>query len=332
MQTPKNTRRKQPHENSTELDNRSTEPLDRGGRLHLDRPIAETQDIVRDQYLNDDGEPVSTEQAVSEYFYKRSGERESINSDNRVQRGLRWRDRKNYAYGCELDRQLSDKYDTISTSLISLRVHREATGRVELLHELRQAFDTMLDDKLRYALDSSVESWQFVAVFAGTDQYATPHVHLYIIAEGSVSIKTFRPSVERWIQECEYAPSSGQGNHPGAGTVRIMTGSDTIPRTDDGVSAGMLYCLTQLAHLPRCGSIKQDDALWGSTVRAWSEGSHFRSSQYQVWDNNDANKQTADGSSFSLRQQCNQEPSFRFEEYADSLDSDFTLSRYDFSH
>lgn len=315
-----------PKQNSIE-----TEPLDNEtGRLEFSKPIALDSSILHPNYIDGDGEPLSTEEAVSQYFYKRKGERESIKSNNTVERGLQWRDEKNYAWSLDLDRQLADKYDNLSTVLISLRVQRDVKSRVTLLDELRRAFDDMLRNKLEYALDTSVESWEWVAIFAGTEQYATPHVHLYLLIDGDVGIGLFRPAVERFARKCEYAPSNCRGNRVTDGTVRIMgvESDDAIPRRSrDGVSAGMLYVSQQLAHLPDYKNLERDEAIWGSAVRAWNGGCHFRSSEYDVWDDGKTESGRFD---FSIKQQCKSKVDFTFKDYASEICGDkFDISRYD---
>ena len=73
---------------------------------------------------------------------------------------------------------------------------------------------------------------------------------------------------------------------PAGGAIRIRgtPATDTIPRTDDGESAGATYVLSQLAHLPAVDEMDYDERLWASTVRGWDGGNHFRKSSYVVWD------------------------------------------------
>lgn len=323
----------------TDLDYESSiEPLEKVGRsLGLSEAISTDSSIVHTNYLDEDEEPLSGEQAVSQYFYKRTGERESIAADtvgkggSTIVRGLQWRDKKNYCLSLDLDRQLADEYSNLTTVLISLRVQRGVYSRVTLLQELREAFDDMLRNKLEYALDTTVDSWEWVAVFAGTDKYATPHVHLYIIADGDVGIDTFRPSVKRFARECEYAPSDGRGNQPDDGSVRIMgRDDDTIPRRDDGVSAGMAYVSQQLAHLPDVEELDRGAAVWGSTVRAWTGGNHFRKSGYNVWDEDETESGRFD---FSMKPQCKSKVSdYSFKQYADeTCGNNFHITRFNIS-
>jgi hypothetical protein len=125
-----------------------------------------------------------------------------------------------------------------------------------------------------------------MCVLAGTRQYATPHAHIFIWTESDVSRDALVPVVERFVESCEYAPSSGRGNLTAGGAIRIRGTDETdiIPRTDDGGSRGATYILVQLAHLPPIEEMEDDERLWASTVRGWDGGNHFRKSSYTVWD------------------------------------------------
>ncbi|WP_380674600.1 hypothetical protein [Salinigranum sp. GCM10025319] len=184
-----------------------------------------------------------------------------------------------------MDRQLLEEYDNPTTILLSLRVERTVTNRVTLLDELASAINPTLD-ALKYRLSKHSSRYEWMCVLAGTRQYATPHVHIYVWAEGDVPRRALVPVVERFTERCEYAPSSGRGNLTNRGTVRVMGTPDTEPieRTGDGGSAGAVYTLTQLAHLKPVEEMEHDELLWGSTVRAWESGQHFRKSNFVVWE------------------------------------------------
>jgi len=259
------------------------EPLDEEADfLALQEPLALDSKVCHPEYI-EEGEPLTAEEAVERYVEERHGENTSAKRHG-FERGRQWLDRRNYAKGQEMDRQLLAEYENPTTILFSLRVERAVPNRVSLLEELSSALEPTLDS-LRYQMNKHTERWQWFAVLAGTRQFATPHVHIYVWAESDVPREACKPVVNRFVESCEFAPSSMRGNPPEGGTVRIRgtEGTDTIPRTDDGGSAGATYTLTQLAHVPAVDEMDFDALLWASTVRAWDEGNHFRKSSYDVW-------------------------------------------------
>jgi|AntDeeMinimDraft_4_1070355.scaffolds.fasta_scaffold01038_4 hypothetical protein len=63
--------------------------------------------------------------------------------------------------------------------------------------------------------------------------------------------EAFQPIVQWFVESCEYAPADGRGNPAECGTVCIrgMEQTDTVPRTEDGGSAGAIYALVQIPRL-----------------------------------------------------------------------------------
>jgi hypothetical protein len=297
--------------------NKRIEPLEQdSSSLWLDEPIASNSSIVHDNYL-DEGRVLTATEAIDKYYYKRVGERESVESDNRITDSMHQRDRHNYGKWLEIDRQLSEVYKNPSTALLSLRVSRDVQGRVSLIEELYRAFDNMLSSLRRWI---EVEDFEWVAVFAGTKKFASPHVHLYIISDGDLNPSIFERAVKKFASICQYSPSNCKGNHPEDGAVRIMgNGSDSIPRrNEDHVSAGMLYTLTQLPHIRKVENMTQAELLHSSTVRAWESGHHFRQSRYSL---DEGEEEAANVTDSKLRTQGNQQPNyFSFTDYTSSFE------------
>lgn len=309
----------------SEESNKRIEPLeqDSSSSLWLDEPIASNASKVHDNYL-DEGSIMTQRDATSRYFYKRKGDKIYTNSDNGKNKDMQWVDKKNYCWMMDLDKELADKYRNLSTALVSLRVQRGAKGRVTLLDELHKSFNDAFRNKLKYALDSSVESWEWVLVYAGTELYSSPHLHLYILADGDLSLDLFRPAVKRFARNCKYSPSNCRGNRVDDGAVSIMgNGSDSIPRRDDGVSAGMAYVAQQLAHLPAYENLDQAEAMWGATVRAWTGGTRFRRSRYDLW--GDEHGYESSRFDFSVSPQCKSKVNFNLHDKGESSSS-FDLS------
>lgn len=268
-----------------------TEPLDSSDDfLALQEPIALDRETCHSAYV-EDGKPLSAGEAVERYVEERRGENTSAKRHG-FERGRQWHDRRNYARGKEMDRQLLEAYENPTTALLSLRVERSVESRITLLEGLSDALEPTLS-ALRYRLGKHTDSYQWMCVLAGTRQYATPHAHIFGWTEGDVPREALVPVVERFVESCEYAPSSGRGNLPAGGAIRIRgtEATDTIPRTDDGGSAGATYTLSQLAHLPAIDEMDYDERLWASTVRGWDGGNHFRKSSYKVWCNEEPESQ-----------------------------------------
>jgi hypothetical protein len=265
-----------------------SEPLDSDDDfLALQEPIALDREACHPEYI-EGGEPLLAGEAVERYVEERRGENTSAERHG-FERGRQWHDKRNYARGKEMDRQLLEAYENPTTALISLRVERSVESRITLLEGLSDALEPTLS-ALRYRLGKHTDSYQWMCVLAGTRQYATPHAHIFVWTEGDVSREALVPVVERFVESCEYAPSSGRGNLPAGGAIRIRgtEATDTIPRTDDGGSAGATYTLAQLAHLPAVDEMEYDERLWASTVRGWDGGNHFRKSSYDVWDDEES--------------------------------------------
>jgi hypothetical protein len=190
-----------------------------------------------------------------------------------------------------MDRQLLDAYDEPTTALLSLRVSPADRGRLTLLNGLHEAIEPTIE-QLRYRLQEapdaplSSEEWEYFAVIAGTEERATPHLHILVYCDGDVSRQRFAPTVEKFVAKCPFAPDDMRGNSPEGGAISLRGNvTDEIPRMDGepAESAGATYVLTQLPHLQNVDEMARDELLHSSTVDAW-EGDAFRKSQYTVWD------------------------------------------------
>lgn len=260
------------------------EPLDESADfLALQEPIALDAGDVHPEYLNDAGEPLTATEAVSRYIKERHGENTSAERHG-FHKTLHWRDRRNYAQGMCMDRQMLARDDP-TIAMLSLRVERSVEQRVTLLKELSEAMDSVRD-ALDYQLRTKRGiSFEWFAVFAGTRQYATPHIHIVVYLDEDVTRAPFEGVVNTFIESCEFAPSSGRGNSPegGAITLRGTAETDPIPITDSGNSAAAVYVLTQLAHLGEVDDMNHDKLLHAATIRATEGTHHFRKSSYTVW-------------------------------------------------
>jgi len=189
-----------------------------------------------------------------------------------------------------MDRQLLADYRFPSLVLLSLRVSPGRKSRLMLLERMKEGIDRAIG-QLRYRLQNAPgapfdsDEWQYLLVVAGTQEQATPHVHILVYCDGSVQQSWFEPVVEKFVEKCPDAPDSMRGNRPNEGAVEIRgLGHEDIPRMDDNPeeSAGMTYVLRQLPHFQPVDEMALDQLLHSSTVDAWKDHA-FRSSNYEVW-------------------------------------------------
>jgi len=277
---------------TTRADGCKPEPLDDSVedcyRLH--EPIADAPSIVGDYRYLEDGQPMTAFEAVGSYIKRRHGENVSAEKHG-FHKTRQWRRKRQYALGKEMDRQLLDAYENPTTVLLSLRVSPGDRGRLTLLNGLHEAIDATIE-QLRYRLQEvpdaplSSEEWEYFVVIAGTEERATPHLHILVYCDGDISRKRFAPVVEKFVAKCPFAPDDMRGNSPEGGAISLRgNGGDEIPRMDGepAESAGATYVLAQLPHLRDVDEMARDELLHASTVDAWN-GDAFRKSQYTVWD------------------------------------------------
>jgi hypothetical protein len=256
-----------------------TEPLDPNTDdiYSLQEPISNTADGIKDHYLTDDGNPVTAIEAKGRYWGKREGE--NTLADDGLTNNAHKRANRRFYLLSEGDRRMVSKWidDDLTTALISLRLSQsDCDRRVDQLREATDAFDKVIR-KLRYDLRDSAngpqldsEQFTYSYVYAGTDDYATVHIHLIVYVNERVSRDTFTGTVEKWVDKCEYAPSDGRGNRLDGGTVSVKH-RENIPLTDDGRTAGMKYVSKQIPHIAPLSDLhgELDTLLFYSTMDAY---------------------------------------------------------------
>lgn len=282
---------------TTRNDGCRPEPLDDGvpDCYGLREPIADDADTVdKDRYLTDDGDPMTHYEAVGSYIEQRHSEGTTAKRHGWT-KGRRFYAKQQYRRGMALDRQLLAEYENPTTVLLSLRMSPPDAGRLTMLTALKTAADATIT-QLRYRLQNApdapcdADEWQYVAVFAGTEERATPHLHIYVWVDADVSRERFEPVVHKYVEKCEFAPDDGTGNRPDEGAVRVRgNGDERVPRVDDGTlnptdceyagrnSQGAVYVLTQLPHLRAVDQMARDELLHSATIDAWG-GQAFRAS------------------------------------------------------
>lgn len=273
------------------------EPLDEATQdcYGLQQPIAATPDIVdKERYLTDSGDPMTHFQAVGSYIEQRHSEGTTATRHGWT-KGRQYYAKQQYRRGMAIDRQLLVQYQNPTTVLFSLRIEPAVVGRLTLLAALKTAADATIE-QLRYRLQGaadapfSADEWEYIAVFAGTERRATPHIHIYCWVDGDITRDRLTQVTEKFVDKCSFAPDDGTGNESSEGAVKIRgNGDDDVPRTDEGVlcptnceyegenSQGAVYVLTQLPHLQDVDEMARDELLHSATTDAWS-GSPYRAS------------------------------------------------------
>jgi len=258
--------------------------------------MADNADLVdKNRYLDDNGKPMTHFDAVGSYIEQRHSEGTTAERHG-WKKGRQYYAKQQYRRGMALDRQLVTEYEDPTTVLLSLRIPPADTGRLTLLTALKTAADATIT-QLRYRLQNAPDApcdpndWEYMAVFAGTEERATPHLHIYVWVDGDVSRERFQPVVDKFVQTCKFAPDDGKGNRPNKGAVSTRgNGDDEVPRVDDDIlnpteckyegrnSQGAVYVLTQLPHMSKVDRMARDELLYSATMDAW-DGMAFRASK-----------------------------------------------------
>jgi hypothetical protein len=266
-------------ESTVDPDPESTVDPDPDDWLGLSSPITSDPSLVgKVDYLDDDGDILDTDGAVRAYIGKRHGERTSAERHGMTDT-LHSRAESRYSRGKQMDRHAYDNFDDLSTVMISLRVSPTTRERLTMLSALHDALGPTMD-AIRYRLQTAPDApvdhdeWEYIVVFSGTRERATPHVHIYLWIDADVSRGRFRPAVETFVNKCDFAPDDGYGNNPQDGTISVRgNGDDVVPTMDDAPdeSAGATYVLKQLPHHADVDRMCRDELLHSMTCDAWSK-------------------------------------------------------------
>jgi len=248
------------------------EPLDpaydNSGEIHEIRESTKLgdeshQNDIPSIYISDGSNIKSWKQSRRAYRRHRIGQ---LNSP--VPTTLHRRSKKDYRRFLETDRQLQKRYDNLSTALISLRVPPVMEGAyIPPLSVLDALMDSMSDvmNTLRYRLRDY--DWEYSRVVAGTDEFATPHIHIYLWIDGTPTFEELQPLVEKFVEKCPLAPPEGMGNRAreGALTLRHKHGL-----TESGETAGIVYMASQLPHIAYTADMDGASLDWGAVANATS--------------------------------------------------------------
>jgi hypothetical protein len=232
-------------------------------------------------------------EAVGRYLKRRTTD-ETCRSEKGWINGRRGISEGQYRHGMSIDRQVLDRFEKPTLTMLSLRVSPQPQNRLTLAHGLSDGIDAALYKLRRRLVEDtdaplSDDEWHYVVVIAGTSERATPHAHILVYTDSDVERDRFADAVKWFVRKCPYAPDDMRGNPTDRGTIRIHgNDDDTIPRVDDekcnlrgGVtgrnSQAATYALKQLPHLGPVANMARDDLLHSSTLDAFG-GSALRSS------------------------------------------------------
>lgn len=247
----------------------SSEPLDpdfdNSGTIHEERrstklDSAEYRDQVPDIYISDESVK-SWRQARRAYRRHRIGEFHSPKQST-----LHYRSRQDYRRLLETCRQLQEEYQQLSTALISLRVPpMEGDSYIPPMDTVDALMDAVADvrDALNYRLREY--NWEYARVVAGTDDFATPHVHLYLWIEGQPTFDQLKPAVEKFVEKCPLAPNDGTGNRAREGALTLKQDQELRP---SGETTGIVYVASQLPHIGYPDMMDDASLEWGAVANA----------------------------------------------------------------
>jgi hypothetical protein len=192
----------------------------------------------------------------------------------------------------QTDRFKLAEYDTPYTVMLSLRVDPVVDGvripTVNLFEAVKATWPS-IRQKLRYQLTGCRDdplNYEYAVVVAGTDHWATPHLHIYVWVDGHVNESDFRPVVDTFVDKCDYAPDDGTGNRVEGRAVTIRRPDTQEFATDEvrhdlldsrgPATAGAHYVASQLPHISHPEDATESELLHGATtVAAPSNAVHF---------------------------------------------------------
>jgi len=192
----------------------------------------------------------------------------------------------------QTDRFKVAEYGNPHTVMLSLRVDPVADGvripPVNLFEAIKDTWPTVWE-RLQYQLSGKRGlDYEYAVVVAGTDHWATPHLHIYLWVDGQVDTSAFRPAVSAFVESCDFAPDDGTGNDPDNGAVTIRGSGEQEFATDDvrqdmleqrgAATTGAHYIVNQLPHISTPETATDTELLHGATVvAAPSNAVHFSS-------------------------------------------------------
>nr|WP_157969360.1 hypothetical protein [Haloplanus rubicundus] len=195
---------------------------------------------------------------------------------------------------CVADRQLRERYDDVTTAMITRRLSPIEDGDwmppLQIDHQLH---NSSVWKSVYRGYTGALEDYDFeyVAVSAPTSTAATPHQHIYLWIEdpdNQIMANDFGPVIERHLKHC---PNAYRKDHEydedgQSGTITVRHDpSLTNHEQHEPITKGAQYLASQLAHLPlgdfyRADKDDPDEALLEGAAISWAtDHNWFRSSQ-----------------------------------------------------
>jgi len=244
----------------------------------LDPPVNRTQDytilstrnsvlIAPQRYYTDlqnrfkveeESRPMTWAEAREEQRYHLHGQRTSA-----VRNGWTPNPNRQYRRIVNTCRMCQQEYDNLHTVMLSLRlspISNHWRHPVTMFDTVWDAWHNRAYDKFRRLLNKKGDQWEYVAVIAGTEPYASPHYHIYAWVDGAVKPNDFEHVVDTYVEDCAFAPDDGAGHDIKGRAVTVRGPSDQEYATDDVIrddlnaergaaTKGAVYVATQIPNL-----------------------------------------------------------------------------------
>ncbi|WP_223174717.1 hypothetical protein [Natrinema hispanicum] len=273
------------------LGDKETEPLDPDtdySDVSAENTPLSSQSLLKalPDALADSGEtrPLNLAEAADAY---RTELRESEDSQYYCDR--KKRADRHYHKLLQTDRFKIAEYSNPHTVMLSLRVDPVMDGvripPVNLFEAVKDSWQK-IQERLRYQLSYKLGlDYEYAAIVAGTDHWATPHLHIYLWIDGEVDKSAFHPAVDAFVEDCKYAPDDGTGNEIN-NAVTIRGPQEQEFATDDvnkdlleqrgAATTGAHYVASQIPHISHPEEASESELLHGATtVAAQSKAVHF---------------------------------------------------------
>lgn len=228
-----------------QLPKQSSEPLDPPLDGTPDYTILSTRDQVPiapqhhyedlpDRFkVEEESRPMTWAEAREEQRYHLLGERTSA-----VRNGWMPNPNQQYRRIVNTCRMCQREYDNLHTVMLSLRLSPTSNHwrpPVTMFDMVFDAWRNGASDRLRRLLNKKADRWEYVAVIAGTDPFASPHYHIYLWVDGTVRPSDFEHVVDAYVKDCAFAPDDGASHDIEGKAVTVRGPDDQEYATDHAV-------------------------------------------------------------------------------------------------
>lgn len=242
------------------------------GSAFWDAPLSRDEDTTR-------------EQAVQNQYAELRG-RVAATEANGWQRNSR----KKYRRIVETDRRCQSEFTDLTTCMLSLRQSPQVSGEwvppLALLRELSETVRSYVIPALRRAISHDFE---YCVVLAGTENFATPHAHVYLWIDGTISPEAVSHVVEGYTDRCKYAPDDGTGNAlEDVCTVQQspqLADEETYHRHNERgfPTRGAVYVASQIPNVAHPDEASEAALLHGAVADRFEKSAAWLSQGSTVW-------------------------------------------------